>query len=133
MDPRAYAENPHFARIGGEGAVRRLVDAFYRRMDTLSEAAAIRKMHAADLTEIKTTLELYFVEWLGGPKDYSARRGPPRLRARHLPFAIGPAERDAWMSCMRGALDEVVPDVALRGELERAFLRVANAIVNRAG
>jgi hemoglobin len=129
----ADAPNPHFARIGGESEVRRLVDAFYRRMDSLPEAARIRAMHGADLDEIKSTLRLYLVEWLGGPKDYSARRGPPRLRARHAQFAIGPVERDAWMVCMRAALEEVVADAELRAELERAFLRTANAIVNRSG
>jgi hemoglobin len=123
--------NPHYARIGGEGEVRRLVDAFYRRMDTLPEAARIRAMHDADLGEIKSTLRLYLIEWLGGPRDYSAHRGPPRLRARHLPFAIGIAERDAWMLCMRGALEEVVADAELRIELEQAFFRTANAIMNR--
>lgn len=127
----ADAPNPHFARIGGETEVRRLVDAFYRRMETLPEAASIRAMHGPDLEEIKATLLLHLVEWLGGPKEYSARRGPPRLRARHLRFPIGPAERDAWMLCMRGALEEVVADVELRAELERAFLRTANAVVNR--
>ncbi len=111
--------------------MRRLVDAFYRRMEELPEAAGIRAMHGDDLTEIKAVLELYFVEWLGGAKDYSARRGPPRLRARHLHFSIGVAERDAWMTCMRGALGEVVTDAELRHELEGAFLRIASAVVNR--
>jgi hemoglobin len=123
--------NPHFARIGGEEAVVRLVEAFYRCMAELPEASRIRAMHGPDLTEIKSILRLYLVEWLGGPKNYSATRGAPRLRARHLPFPIGPAERDAWMTCMRGALAEVVPDTELRGQLEAAFLRTANAIVNR--
>jgi hemoglobin len=126
----AEVPNPHFARIGGAPVVRLLVESFYRRMDTLPEAAGIRAMHAEDLTEIKFVLQLYLVEWLGGPKDYSQRRGPPRLRARHSMFPIGVAERDAWMLCMRGALDEVVADAELRNQLENAFLRTANAIVN---
>jgi hemoglobin len=125
------SHNPHFARIGGEEPVARLVDAFYRQMDTLPEAAGIRAMHGADLRAIKEVLRLYLIEWLGGPPTYSARRGPPRLRARHAPFSIGPADRDAWMLCMRGALREVVADAGLRDELEAAFLRVANAVVNR--
>jgi hemoglobin len=127
------AQNPHFARIGGLPAVRRLVDAFYQRMDSLPEAATIRAMHGEDLTEIKAVLELFLVEWLGGPKEFSPRRGPPRLRARHLPFRIGIAERDAWMTCMRGALEETVADAELREQLEGAFLRTANAIVNQGG
>jgi hemoglobin len=132
IDPPG-APNPHFARIGGEPAVRRLVDAFYRRMDTLPEAQGIRAMHEPDLTATKAVLVLHLVEWLGGPAAYSAQRGHPRLRARHLRFPIGPAERDAWMTCMRGALEEVVPDPGLREELERSFLRTAEAIVNKRG
>jgi hemoglobin len=128
----ADAPNPHFSRIGGEGEVRRLVDAFYRRMDSLPEAAGIRAMHGADLGDIKSTLQLFLIEWLGGPRNYSAQRGSPRLRARHLAFPIGTAERDAWMLCMRGALEDVVADPELRIELERAFFRTANAIMNRA-
>jgi hemoglobin len=127
----ASAPNPHFARIGGEEAVHRLVEAFYRRMDTQEEAAIIRAMHGDDLGEIKAVLRLYLTEWLGGPKEYSLRRGPPRLRARHSMLPIGTAERDAWMECMRGALEEVVADAPLRNELEAAFLRVANMLVNQ--
>jgi hemoglobin len=127
------APNPHFGRIGGEPAVRRLVDAFYRRMDTLPEAAAIRAMHGDDLDEIKAVLRAYLVEWLGGPKEYSPWRGPPRLRRRHAQFDIGGVERDAWMLCMRGALEEVVADADLRREIEAALFRTANAIVNRSG
>jgi hemoglobin len=124
--------NPHFARIGGEPAITRLVDAFYRRMETLPEALRIRAMHGADLDEIKAVLRMYLVEWMGGPKNYSLHRGAPRLRARHISFPIGTAERDAWMLCMRGALEEVVVDRELLDQLERAFLRTANAIVNAA-
>jgi hemoglobin len=122
--------NPHYAKIGGEPVVRRLVEAFYDRMSTWPEAAGILAMHGADLSEIKAVLVVYLTEWLGGPKDYSALRGPPRLRSRHAKFWIGPAERDAWMACMLGALEEVVPDARLREELGRAFLRTAQMIVN---
>jgi len=123
--------NPHFARLGGDDAVRRLVDSFYHNMDTLPEAATIRALHGEDLAEVKAVLRLYLTEWLGGPKDYSARRGPPRLRARHAAFPIGTAERDAWMLCMRAALKEIVVDDELRRQLDSSFLRIGNAIVNR--
>ena len=59
-------------------------------------------------------LKKYLGEWLGGPKLYSTERGHPMLRARHLPFAIGVAERDAWLLCMNGALDETIADEAAR-------------------
>ena len=128
--PIDVSGNPHFAQIGGAPVVERLVEAFYRRVDTLPQAAAIRAMHDHDLTRTKEVLKLYLNEWLGGPRHYTHDRGPPRLRRAHGAFAIGPAERDAWMHCMRGALEEVVADVALREQLERAFLKIADSIRN---
>lgn len=128
--PQLAPSNPHFAQIGGAPAVDRLVEAFYRRVDTLPEATAIRAMHAPDLSQTKAVLKLYLNEWLGGPRHYSLARGAPRLRRAHAAFSIGPAERDAWMLCMRGALAEVVSDQTLRGQLERAFLKIAETIRN---
>ncbi len=122
--------NPHFDRIGGEAAVTRLVDAFYRAMDTLPEAAGIRAMHEPDLSQTKAVLRLYLNEWLGGPRRYTQERGRPALRRKHQPFAIGQAERDAWMMCMAQALDEAVTDASLRAELMAAFTRTADAVRN---
>jgi hemoglobin len=96
----------------------------------LPEARGIRALHPADLTGTKDVLRRYFGEWLGGPKLYSAERGHPRLRRRHMHVAIGPAERDAWMLCMTGALDETVPDDALRASLHDAFLKLADWVRN---
>ncbi|HMN83774.1 MAG TPA: group II truncated hemoglobin [Burkholderiaceae bacterium] len=123
--------NPHFARLGGEPAVARLVDAFYRAMSSRADARTIRAMHPADLTATRQVLNDYLCEWLGGPRRYSARRGPPKLRRAHRAFAIDAAARDAWMACMRDALGEVCADAALRGELEHAFARIAEHIVNQ--
>jgi len=120
-----------FALLGGQETVDRLVDAFYDNMDTLPEAAAIRAMHGTDLRPIRQVFKHYFAEWLGGPPDYTTRRGHPRLRARHLPFTIGVAERDAWMACMRAALEQTIADVAVREELIQVLGRVADHMRNR--
>ena len=120
----------NFARIGGAAAVDRLVETFYARMDILPEAATIRAMHGSDLTATKDVLKRYLGEWMGGPKLYSAERGHPRLRMRHIRFEIGEAERDAWLLCMTGALDEVVADEALRAELLLAFTKLADWMRN---
>jgi len=125
--------NPHFSRVGGAEGVERLVDAFYRHMDALPEASGIRAMHEPDLGPTKAVLKLYLCEWLGGPREYSAQRGHPRLRMRHGPFRIGAGERDAWLACMRKALDEVVADAATREQLMQAFFKTADFIRNDQG
>jgi hemoglobin len=119
-----------FDMVGGQPAVDRLVDAFYRNMDSFPEAQTIRAMHAADLGPTKAILKLYLAEWLGGPTEYSSRRGHPRLRMRHMRFSIGPDERDAWMLCMSKALDEVVDDRALREQLRLNFAKLADWVRN---
>jgi hemoglobin len=75
-----------FERIGGALTIDRLVEGFYRRMDVLPEAKGIRAMHAADLEPTKNVLKRYLCEWMGGPKLYSAEKGHPRLRQRHMGF-----------------------------------------------
>lgn len=119
-----------FARIGGQPAIDELVEAFYRRMDLLPEARGIRSMHQADLTATQDVLRRYLGEWLGGPPRYSQERGHPRLRMRHIHLRVGPAERDAWMLCMRGALEEVVANATLRERLHDAFFRLADWVRN---
>lgn len=130
MEPLTTPTNPHFNRLGGHEAVVRLVDAFYRAMDELPEAATIRAMHDTDLGPTRRLLVKYLSEWMGGPKLYSPERGAPMLRRRHHPFDIDTAARDAWMSCMRRALAETCEDAGLRAELDAAFYKVADFIRN---
>lgn len=122
-----------FAEIGGQAVVDRLVDSFYHRMDTLPQATTIRAMHANDLMSVTEVLKRYLGEWLGGPKLYSQERGHPRLRQRHMHFRIGTAERDAWMLCMQGALDEVIADASLRAHLSQSFFKLADWVRNDSG
>ena len=122
--------SPHFEMLGGEAGVVRLVNAFYRHMDTRPDARGIRAMHAPDLASTKAVLVLYLCEWLGGPKAYSAQRGHPRLRQRHSSFSIGVAERDAWLACMRAALEDLGTAPTLRSALMNAFFKTADWMRN---
>lgn len=122
-----------FERIGGVVTIDRLVEDFYARMDRLPEAKHIRSLHAPDLGPLKVDLKHYLTEWTGGPKLYSPVKGHPRMRQRHMHIPIGNAERDAWLLCMRGALDETVADVAARDELYAAIAKLADWMRNQAG
>jgi hemoglobin len=129
----AAAQISMFERIGGAAIIDRLVEAFYHRMDSMPQASGIRDMHAPDLESTKQVLKRYLCEWTGGPKLYSVEKGHPRLRQRHMGFAIGEAERDAWLLCMRGALDETIADQAAKEEIYDALAKLANWMRNQAG
>lgn len=120
-----------FEALGGEAGVRALVDRFYDLMDERPEARGIRRLHPADLAGSRDKLHAFLCGWLGGPPLYTARFGHPRLRARHLPFAIGAAERDQWLDCMRLALDATLADAALRQRLWPAIAELAEHMRNR--
>ncbi len=120
-----------YARLGGASAVRALVDRFYALMDQRPEAAGIRRMHPTDLQHSADNLYKFLSGWFGGPPLYLREKGHPRMRMRHAPFAIGAAERDQWLACMRQALREQVTDAALRAAVERAFVGMAEHMINR--
>ena len=71
--------------------------------------------------------------WLGGPPLYTERYGHPRLRARHLPFAIGVQERDQWLMCMRQAMTEQGVEEGLRRDLVASLTRTADHMRNQEG
>ena len=122
-----------FEIIGGQPTVDRLVELFYQRMDTLPEARGIRALHAPDLGPMIVVLKKYLGEWLGGPKHYSTERGHPMLRARHLPFTIGAAERDARLLCMNGALDATIAVEVARAGIRDSMTRLADWMRNKSG
>jgi hemoglobin len=126
------ASDTPFARLGGEPGVRALVDRFYDEMDRSPSAREIRSLHPSDLATSRDKLFWFLCGWLGGPQHYVQRFGHPRLRARHLPFAIGDLERDQWMTCMGAALVACCEDPELRGQLEPAFRGLADHMRNRA-
>jgi hemoglobin len=121
-----------YARLGGERAVRALVERFYALMDELPQVRDVRRLHPASLQRSADSLFKFLSGWFGGPPLYVRERGHPRLRMRHMPFAIGRAERDQWLLCMRQALTEQVADTELRAAVERAFVGMADHLINRA-
>lgn len=125
------ATGPSFERAGGEIGVRRLVERFYDVMDSDPRATGIRALHPADLGESRQKLFEFLCGWLGGPQLYVQKRGHPRLRARHLPFAIGVSERDQWMYCMLHAMTDVGLPEDFQRQLASAFMQTADFMRNR--
>ena len=122
-----------FDALGGESAVRALVDRFYDLMALEADYAGIRALHPPELDSSRDKLFWFLCGWLGGPSHYVERFGHPRLRARHLPFAIGIRERDQWLTCMAQAMRELDIDPALSDRLAEAFHGTADWMRNRAG
>jgi hemoglobin len=118
-----------YLRAGGAVFFEGLVARFY---EGVASDSLLRKVYPeADLRPAQHRLTLFLIQYWGGPRTYDQERGHPRLRMRHAPFAIGPAERDRWLAHMRAAIDDMAapPDVA--DELEGYIAVAAEAMRNR--
>jgi len=123
-----------FELLGGETTLFRLVGRFYALMDSEPEFHAVRKLHPEDLAGSRDKLFMFFSGYLGGPPLYQERIGNPMLRARHLPYPIGKAERNAWLACMGRALEETeVEPPELRDWLMQQFFATADWMRNKEG
>lgn len=123
-------QNPHYDRLGGEKAVRELVDRFYDLMESRADTSEVRQLHPADLSQSRDKLFMFLSGWLGGPSLYIEKFGHPRLRQRHMPFHIGEKERDQWMLCMDLAMQEMQLDKELHQSLYAAFYKTADFMRN---
>lgn len=120
-----------YEQLGGELAVKTLVNRFYDLMGQGPDTTQLRSMHAKSLKISREKLFLFLSGWLGGPSLYIEKYGHPKLRARHLPFAITALEKDQWLSCMSQALKEqITNDELLLMTLTSSFKGVAEHMVN---
>lgn len=106
-----------YDRLGGEAGVQELVTRFYDLMDQDPAAELIRAKHPESLANARLKLFEYFTGWFGGPPLFIEKYGHPRLRARHIHIQIGLEDRDQWLHCLYGALDQMVVDPELRKDL----------------
>jgi hemoglobin len=117
-----------YEALGGPEPFALLVEAFYRGVET---DPLLRPMYPEDLGGARERLFLFLLQFWGGPPLYNERRGHPRLRMRHFPYAIGPAERDAWLKHMRAAVDEVGIPEPSRTKMLQYFEQAAHFLMNR--
>lgn len=122
-----------YEQLGGEAGIRALVHRFYELMDDLPETNAVRQMHPESLAGTETVFFEYLSGWFGGPALYTEKKGHPRLRMRHAPYAVSQAMRDEWMLCMTQTLTEQVANVELRDQLTHTFAQMANHLINTDG
>ncbi len=122
-----------YDRVGGDQFFVDLVDRFYLGV---AGDPLLRPLYPDDLVESAHHLALFLIQYWGGPGTYNETRGHPRLRMRHAPFVIGPAERDAWLRHMLGAVHELHESgriseedaVTLREYLQMAASRLVNVV-----
>lgn len=122
-----------FERIGGEPAVRALVERFYDAMDQLEpELAALHPLEQGKVSRAsRDRFGLFLIAWLGGPQDYMQLHGHPRLRMRHGHVPVDERMRDAWLRCMMLALAEPSIDAELRSFLAQRFRDLADFLRNQ--
>src|SRR5262245_960920 len=116
--------------VGGMAFFERLVDRFY---DGVEGDPELRRLYPEpdDLGPARRRLTLFLAQYWGGPGTYSEERGHPRLRMRHLSFAIGPAERDRWLLHMADAVEQTAPTPEIAERLMAYFVLSAEAMRNR--
>ncbi len=115
--------------VGGQEAFDRLSDAFYGRVEN---DPVLRPLYPpGSLDEPKEKLALFLGQFFGGPDKYSQKRGHPRLRARHLPFAIGRKERDVWVEHMLASLAESGIKEPAYSEIKKYFEDAATFLINQ--
>jgi hemoglobin len=114
--------------VGGEETFRTMVERFYAGV---AEDPVLRPIYPEeDLSGATERLTLFLIQYWGGPSTYSERRGHPRLRMRHQPFAIGRRERDAWMRHMVAAVDSMDLAPPVRKALLDYFESASTAMIN---
>lgn len=129
-------DNPPYNGLGGAEAVKALVERFYDAMDRSEpELARLHRLDAGGKIDRETRdrFALFLIGWLGGPQDYMAKHGHPRLRMRHGHVPINLAMRDAWVRSMKIALDEQGVQGELRRFLDARFAEVADFLRNVEG
>ena len=117
-----------YDRVGGHATFVALVDRFYAGV---ADDPPLRALYPEqDLGPAAERLRMFLEQYWGGPTTYSEQRGHPRLRLRHGPYAVTPAQRDRWLTHMLAALDSLGLAAEDDAELRDYLTRAAQFMVN---
>jgi hemoglobin len=136
MPYQPTAADTPYDRLGGRERVVALVERFYDDMSEHEPAlAAIHRRDADGKVDrgSRDRFALFLVGWLGGPQDYIATHGHPRLRMRHGRAPVDTAMRDAWLRSMTRAMDAEGISGEVRAFLDGRFAEVADFLRNTEG
>lgn len=118
-----------YEEVGGRATFARLVDLFYAGIES---DPLLRPMYPdEDLGPARHRMTTFLAQYWGGPKTYGDERGHPRLRLRHVDFAIDDQARIRWLAHMRSALDQLEISEEHRDVLWSYLDRAALTMVNR--
>ncbi len=123
------AQDSSYQAANEEKGIRKLVDEFYRQMETQERGKPIRAMHKEELHIIKDKLSLFLMAWLGGPRKYAEKYVGISIPMVHQHLTIGEEERDAWLFCMKEALKYQDYDEAFKQYLMEQLAFPANRIM----
>lgn len=120
-----------FEQVGGEATFRAITERFYA--EVARDEILLPMYPEEDLAGAERRLRMFLIQYWGGPHTYSDERGHPRLRMRHVPYTIGPAQRDAWLRCMDVAVASIGSDVLddeHRARLQEYLRAAAQSLMN---
>ncbi len=118
-----------FEMLGGKEIIERLVDAFYNHVSTHPD---LMPLFPNAFVEIARKQKQFLTQYLGGPPLYSMEHGHPMMRARHMPFQITETRAQAWLSCMRKAMDDIGLQGVMRDEFYHRLVLTAQHMINTA-
>jgi hemoglobin len=117
-----------YERAGGRPWFEALVTRFY---ESVADDPVLRPLYPDDLERPRAHLTDFLIQYWGGPADYSATRGHPRLRMRHARFTIGKRERDSWLRLMSEAVKAGDLSEEDEAELLNYFEWASTHLINR--
>ena len=128
MDVVTQPQRSFYDEVGGHDTFNAIVSRFYQ---LVREDEILRPLYPEDeLDAAEERLRMFLIQYWGGPRTYSEQRGHPRLRMRHMPFKVNPAQRDRWLTHMRAAVDDLDLPPLYEAELWGYLERAAHAMVN---